>query len=97
MPLKADRSLVKIGRTDHLSTTVSRPETHSRRCEARLVSPGDSYKVSVSILGRHPALKHDATRTRHREQIAIPRRLRGVGGQRAVGVVVVDELPKVGE
>jgi hypothetical protein len=40
--------------------------------EARLVQPSDSYKVSVSILGRHPSLKHHPARARHREPIAIP-------------------------
>jgi hypothetical protein len=61
---------------------------------AWLVQPGDSHKVSVRILGRDPPLKHHSTRARHGEQIAIPRRLRGVGGQGAVGVVVVDEPSK---
>ena len=59
---------------------------------ARLVQPGDSYKVSVRILRRHPPPKHHPTPTHHREQIAIPRRLRGVGGQGAVWAVVMDEL-----
>jgi hypothetical protein len=62
--------------------------------EARLVQPGDSYKVSVSILRRHPPFKHHTTLARHGEQIAIPRGLRGVGGQGAVGAMGVDELFK---
>jgi len=52
--------------------------------EARLVQPSDSYKVKVSILRRHPPCKYHPTRARHREQIAIPRGLGGVGGQGAV-------------
>src|SRR5438093_12077422 len=48
----------------------------------------------------HPrASPHPSTRrrtARHREQIAILRRLRGVGGQGTVGAVGVDELLKVG-
>jgi hypothetical protein len=63
--------------------------------EARLVQPGDSYKLSVQ--GRHPPPKHHPTRTRHCEQIAIPRRLRGVGGQGAVETMVMGELFEVGE
>ncbi len=47
---------------------------------------------------RHPPPKRDPTRTRHREQqVAIPRRLRGVGGQGAVGAVVGREPLEVGE
>jgi hypothetical protein len=58
--------------------------------EARLVQPGDSYKVSVSFHGvTHRA---NATRSRHCEQIPIPRGLRGVAGQRAVGAMIVDEV-----
>jgi len=52
--------------------------------EARLVQLGDSYKVSVSILGRDPPLKHHPARARHREQIAIPPGLGGAAGQGAV-------------
>ena len=63
----------------------------------RLVQPGDSYKVSARILGRDPALKHHPTRTRHREQVSIPRRLRGVGGQGAVGAMIAEELLEFGE
>ena len=55
------------------------------------------HQVQLGIHRRDSPLKGDATRTRHREQIAIPRRLRGVGGQGAVGAVVGDELFKVGE
>ena len=62
---------------------------------ARLVQPGDSYKVSVSILGRHSPRKCHSTRTRHLEQVAVPRRLCRVGGQGAVGVVIVEEGFKV--
>jgi hypothetical protein len=65
--------------------------------DARLVQPGDSYKVSVSILRRHPPLKYHATWARHLEQIAIPRGLGGVAGHGAVRAVVGDELFKVGE
>ena len=64
--------------------------------EAWLVQPGDSYKVSVRILRRHPSLKHHPTRARHGEQIAIPRGLLGVGGQGAAGTVIVDELGEIG-
>jgi hypothetical protein len=65
--------------------------------EARLVPPGDSYKVSVSILRRDPPLEHHPTRSRHREQVAIPRWSGGVGGQTAVGAMVVDEVFEVSE
>ena|SRR6266700_2209548 len=65
--------------------------------EARLVQPGNSYKVSVSILGRDPPPKHHPTRTRYREQIAIPRGLQGVSGQGAVATVIVDELSQIKE
>jgi hypothetical protein len=60
--------------------------------EARLVQPGDLYEVCVSILWRHPPLKHHPTRARHREQIAIPGWWGGVGGQCTVRAVIVDEL-----
>jgi hypothetical protein len=66
----------------------------ARRC---LVQPGDSYKVCVSILWRHPTLKHHAARTRHRKQVSVPRRLRGVGGQGVVGAVVTDKLLELGK
>jgi hypothetical protein len=52
--------------------------------EARLVQPGDSYKVSVRFLRRHPPLKHHPTGTHHGEQVAIPGGLGRVGGQWAV-------------
>jgi hypothetical protein len=65
--------------------------------EARLVQLGDFYKVSVGILRRHPPPKHYPTRARRREQVAIPRRLRGVGGQGAVGTMGVDEVGEVGQ
>jgi hypothetical protein len=65
--------------------------------EARLVQPGDSYKVSVSVLRRDPPPKPHPTRTRHCEQVAIPDGLRGVAGQRAVPAVIVNEVFKVGE
>jgi hypothetical protein len=65
--------------------------------EAWLVEPGDSYKISVSMLRRDPPPKHHPTRTRHREPIAIPRGLGGVAGHGAVRAVVGDELFKVGE
>ena len=53
--------------------------------EARLVQRGDSQKVNVRILRRHPPLKHHPTRALHCEQVAIPVGLRGVGSQGAVG------------
>jgi hypothetical protein len=60
--------------------------------EARLAQPGDSYKVGVSILGRDPPPKRHPAQAGHREQAAIPRRLRRVSGQVAVGATVVDEV-----
>jgi len=60
--------------------------------EARLVRPGDSYKVSVSILGRHPPPKHHTAWAPDSEPVTIPRRLRGVGGQGTVGTVGGDEV-----
>jgi hypothetical protein len=54
-------------------------------------------QIQLGILRRHPPLKRDPTRTRHREQIAIPRRLRGVGGQGAVGATIGNEFLQVGE
>jgi hypothetical protein len=65
--------------------------------EARLVLPGDSYKVSLSILWRDPPLKHHPTSVGHGESIAVPGRLGGVAGQGAVGAVIVDELFEVSE
>jgi hypothetical protein len=65
--------------------------------EARLVLPGDSYKVSLSILWRDPPLKHHPTRARHRQQVAIPGGLGRITGQRAVRAMVSDEVFKVGK
>jgi hypothetical protein len=63
--------------------------------EAPLVHPGDSYKVSVRIFWRDPSLKHNATRACNGQSIAIPGGWRGVGGQSAVGTVVVDEFLQI--
>ncbi len=65
--------------------------------ETWLVQPGDSYKISVSILRRDPPPKHHPACTRHHEQIAIPRRLRSVGGQRAMGAMIMDKFLKGSE
>ena len=57
---------------------------------------GQTQRIQLSIQGRDPPLKHHPTRARHREQVTVPRGLRGIGGQRAVRTMVVDELLKVG-
>jgi hypothetical protein len=40
-------------------------------------------------------LSNHATGAREGEEVPVPRRLRGVGGQGAVRAVVVDELPQI--
>jgi membrane associated rhomboid family serine protease len=65
--------------------------------EARLGQPGVSCEISVSILRRHPPLKHHATRAHHGEQVAIPGGFRGVSGQGAVGAVVVEETGDINQ
>ena len=57
-----------------------------------LVQRRESQQISVRFLRRDPPAKHHPTRARHGEQIATPRRLRGVGGQRAVGAVIGNEF-----
>jgi hypothetical protein len=57
-----------------------------------LVQAGKAEKISVGFLRRDPPLKHHLTRACHREQIAIPGWRGGVGRQRAVDAVVMDEL-----
>src|SRR5215510_2500937 len=42
-------------------------------------------------LPRNPSLQYDSTRTRHRQQIPIPRGLRLVTRERAVRTVIADE------
>ncbi len=42
-----------------------------------------------------PSLKCDPARTRHGDQIAIPRWSGGVGGREAVGVVGVEEVGEI--
>jgi hypothetical protein len=54
-------------------------------------------QISVRIERRDPPLKLPAARTRHREQVTIPRWLGGIGSQGAVGAVVVDEVLKIGQ
>jgi hypothetical protein len=61
----------------------------------RSVQPGRSEQVHLSIPGRNPPPKHDAARAPHREQVAIPRGLRGVGGHGAVGAAIVNELRQI--
>jgi len=61
------------------------------------LEPRPSNQVGVSIDGCHPPPKHHSTRTRHREQVAIPRRVRVIGSQGAVRAMIVDEVLEVGE
>jgi len=60
----------------------------------RLVQSRQVLPIQLSILRRDPPPKHHPTRTRHREQVAIPRGLRGVCGEGAVGVVIADKVFK---
>ena len=54
-------------------------------------------QVQFGVQRRNPPLKHHPTRARHGEQVAVPRRLRGVGGHGTVGAVGVDEVDEVGQ
>ncbi len=63
------------------------PQTESRQTE----------QTGGRLLRRAPPLKRHPTRTRHREQATVPRRLRGVGGQGVVGAVIGNEFLQVGE
>jgi hypothetical protein len=56
-----------------------------------------TQQICVRFLGRNPPPKHHTTLTRHREQVAIPRWLRRITGERAVRAVIVNELLKVSE
>ena len=47
----------------------------------RSVQQCEVQKIQLAILERDPPLKHYSTPTRHCEQIPIPSRLRGIGGQ----------------
>ena len=62
-----------------------------------LVQRSGLEQVQLSIQGRDPAFKHHPTFACDGEPVAIPRGLRGVGGQGAVGAVVVDEVFEGGE
>jgi len=63
----------------------------------RSVQPGRSEQVHLSIPGRNPPLEHHPTRTRHREQVAVPGWRGGVCGQGAVRALVGDEVGEIGE
>jgi hypothetical protein len=56
-----------------------------------------THEIHRRIFGRNPPREGDAARAGHREQIAVPGWLGGVGGQHAVRTMIVDELLKVGE
>jgi hypothetical protein len=58
----------------------------------RLVQPGEVKQIQLCIHGRDPPPKHHPARTRHRQQVPIPRRLGGIGGQGAVGAVGAQDL-----
>src|SRR5262245_751323 len=62
-----------------------------------LVQRNNAERVQVSLEWRHPPLKHHPARARHRQQVAVPRRLGRVARHPAVPSVVADELLKVGE
>jgi hypothetical protein len=64
---------------------------------AALVRSRRPEQIQLDIHLCDPPPKHHPTPTRHGEQAAVPGGLRGVGGQMAVGAVIVDELFKVGE
>jgi hypothetical protein len=53
-------------------------------------------QIQFSIPRRAPPLKHHAP-TRHHEEVAVPGGLGGVGGQRTVRAMVVDEIFKVSQ
>ncbi len=60
--------------------------------ESRSVLKSEKAAVMLGVLRRDPPLEHHPTRARHREQVVIPPRLRGVGGQGAVRAMVEDEV-----
>jgi len=66
------------------------------RCEA-LVQPREVEQIQLGILRRDPSLKHHPTWARYREQVAIPRGLRRVRGQRTMGAMPLDECLEINE
>src|SRR3989442_15743054 len=54
-------------------------------------------QIQLSIKGRDAPLKRDPTPTCHREQVAIPGGLSGVGDQGPVRAMVFNKLLKVSE
>jgi hypothetical protein len=75
-------------------TTAGRLDPRPTGVKRRLVSVDLDGEPRSQVGVR---FKHHSTRTRHREQVAIPRGLRGVGRREAVGAMIVEEVFKVGE
>jgi hypothetical protein len=63
----------------------------------RLVQPCRPQQIQLSIPWSDPPLKHHSTGARHGKQVAIPGGIGRIGGQGAVGAMVVDEVFEVVE
>jgi len=69
----------------------------AERHDGRSVQRRPAEQVSLGILRRDPSLKRDPTRTRPREQVAIPRRLSRVCSLTAVLAVVAEKRLELSE
>ena len=81
-------------------TFIARRPAADRRSQTSRISNANPKSVSSQVSRRTEGvslLEHHATSARHREQIAVPGRLRGVASQGAMRAVVVDEVFQVGE
>jgi len=76
------------------------PEQAGEFDQSSLVPPSlqiRAQEIYRRVLRRHPPLKGDAARAVHADQVAVPRRLGRVAGQRAVRAMVGDEFLEVGK